>query len=80
MTETFEAEIPWAAGSETIRSLTQEPYINGPDGIGGPSPGGCNILLGDGSVIFLSENIDPEVMRRLAAMADGKDPGDFWDQ
>lgn len=72
ITETTQQDIPWAAGSRTLKALTQEPYINGPDGIGGPSPGGCNVLMADGSVRFVSENVDPEVMRRLAAMADGK--------
>ena len=56
----------------TLKSLTQEPYINGPDGIGSPTPGGCNVLFADGSVRFISEDIDPEMMRRLAAIADGK--------
>ncbi|MEZ6124919.1 MAG: DUF1559 domain-containing protein [Planctomycetaceae bacterium] len=72
MTETSETGIPWAQGSVTLKSLTQEPYINGPDGIGGPSRGGCNVLFADGSVRFISENIDPETMRRLSAMQDGK--------
>ena len=75
--ETSDTGTPWAAGSKTIRALTQEPYINGPDGIGGPSVGGCNVLFADGSVRFISENIDPEVMRRLAAMRDGKVIGEF---
>ncbi len=31
---------PWARGGEaTIRALTTKPYVNGPDGIGGPLPG-----------------------------------------
>jgi hypothetical protein len=35
---------PWiAGGNPTIRSLTKKPYINGPDGIGGPFTGGCNV-------------------------------------
>ena len=72
MTETNEANIPWAAGGRTLKSLTQEPYVNGPDGIGSPTPGGCNVLMADGSIHFISEDIDPEVLRRLAAMADGK--------
>lgn len=77
ISESNQQDIPWAAGSRTLKSLTQEPYINGPDGIGGPSPGGCNMLMADGSVRFVSENVDPEVMRRLAAMADGKPVGGF---
>jgi prepilin-type processing-associated H-X9-DG protein len=72
LTETNEVDIPWAAGGQTLKSLTQEPYINGPDGIGSPTPGGCNVLMADGSVRFISEHTDPEMMRRLAAMADGK--------
>ena len=72
LTETNEVDIPWAAGGRTLKSLTQEPYVNGPDGIGSPTPGGCNVLMADGSVRFISEDIDPEMMRRLAAMADGK--------
>jgi prepilin-type processing-associated H-X9-DG protein len=69
---------PWAEGGKgTIRALTKKPYINGPDGIGGPFPGGCNMLLGDGSVRFISENIDPTVMEALATMAGGEAIGDF---
>ncbi len=77
MTETNIAETRWAAGGQTLKSLTQEPYINGIDGIGGPSPGGCQMLLGDGSVRFVSESVDPEVMRRMSTMAGGKPVGDF---
>jgi prepilin-type processing-associated H-X9-DG protein len=64
---------PWAAGgSPTIRALTKEPYINGPDGIGGNFKGGANFLFADGSVRFISDNVDPVVMRALATMAGGE--------
>ena len=69
---------PWIAGGDsTIRPLTKKPYINGPDGIGGPYTGGCNIGLADGSVRFVSENIDPTVFERLSTIADGNPIGDF---
>ena len=59
----------WGAGGKsTLRSLTRKPYINGPDGIGSPFPGGLNVLMLDGSVRFLSENIDPEVMEALVTI------------
>jgi prepilin-type processing-associated H-X9-DG protein len=61
---------PWAAGgAPTIRALTKEPYINGPDGIGGNFAGGANFLFADGSVRFIQQNVDPTVMRALATMA-----------
>ena len=69
---------PWAAGGNaTYRGLTKKPYINGPDGIGGPSPGGANFGLGDGSVRFISENIDPKVMEALSTKAGGEVIGEF---
>jgi hypothetical protein len=70
---------PWAQGGKsTIRALTKKPYINGPDGIGGPWSGpGVQIGLADGSVRFISENIDPSVMEALATMAGGEAIGDF---
>jgi prepilin-type processing-associated H-X9-DG protein len=68
----------WAAGgSDTIRALTTKPYINGPDGLGGAFPGGCNVLFCDGSVRFISENIDPSVMEHLTTMAGGEVVGGF---
>ncbi len=68
----------WAAGGkDTIRALTKKPYINGPDGIGGPFTGGCNMLLGDGSVRFISENIDASLMEALSTIAGGETVGDF---
>lgn len=64
---------PWAKGGRsTIRGLTEEPYINGPDGIGGPFPGGMNAGLADGSVRFISENIDPDVFKALITINGGE--------
>jgi hypothetical protein len=69
---------PWAQGGPgTIRPLTQQPYINGPDGIGGVAVGGANIGLADGSVRFISENIDPKVMEALTTIAGGEPINDF---
>ena len=69
---------PWGAGGKpTIRALTKKPYINGPDGIGGPFQGGCNVLFGDGSVRFISKDIDPKVFEAISTMAGGEVVGAF---
>jgi hypothetical protein len=69
---------PWAAGGKpTIRALTTKPYINGPDGIGSPFPGGMNAMLLDGSVRFVSENIDPSVLEALSTISGGEVIGEF---
>ncbi|MEZ5943603.1 MAG: hypothetical protein R3C18_19590 [Planctomycetaceae bacterium] len=62
----------WAApGNATMRALTKEPYINGPDGLGTGQQDGMFVLLADGSVRFLTSETEPVILRRLAAMADG---------
>ena len=69
---------PWAqGGAVTIRALTTKPYINGPDGIGGPHTGVIQVLLGDGSVRAISQNIDPTVFEALATIHGGEPVGDF---
>ena len=69
---------PWGqGGASTIRALTQQPYINGPDGIGGPFRGGCHVLMCDGSVRFVSENIDSTVMENLSTIQGGEVVNDF---
>lgn len=69
----------WAEGGNgTIRPFTKKPYINGPDGIGGPwsTPGG-HFGMCDGSVHFLSDKIDPSVVEALSTIAGGEVVGDF---
>lgn len=39
--------------------------------------GGCQVVLGDGTVRFLSENIDPIVFTNLMRRSDGKTLGEF---
>ena len=69
---------PWAAGGPgTIRPLTQAPYIGGVDGIGGVSPGGANVLMGDGAVRFISDKVDPTVMEAITTIAGGEIVNDF---
>ncbi|NNJ25107.1 DUF1559 domain-containing protein [Alienimonas chondri] len=70
---------PWAQGGpSTIRAFTQKPYINGPDGFGG-HPGGTQFGFADGSVQFISENVDPSVLEALSTTS-GAEPvgaGDY---
>lgn len=64
---------PWGAGGKaTLRSLTEKPYINGPDGIGSTAPEGCNIMFADGSVRFVSKDVDPTVLEGLMTIAGGE--------
>lgn len=44
---------------------------------GSQHTGGCHVALGDGSVRFVSENIDTLTRYRLAHMADGQPMGEF---
>lgn len=60
-----------AAGNSTLRGLTQEPYVNGPDGLGTGQADSMLILLADGSVKTVSRNIEPGLLRRMAAIGDG---------
>jgi hypothetical protein len=48
-----------------------------PNGFGSPFLGGAQFLLADGSVRFVSENIDPKVLNALATPQGGEIVGDF---
>jgi prepilin-type processing-associated H-X9-DG protein len=39
--------------------------------------GGCHVAMGDGTVRFLSENLDTNTRIRLGLIADGNPVGDF---
>jgi prepilin-type N-terminal cleavage/methylation domain-containing protein/prepilin-type processing-associated H-X9-DG protein len=80
------------APNEGVRDLL-EGRFSGPDGaqrkppgdrgplfVGGFSsahPGGAQFAFGDGSVHFISENINPQLYRNLGNRADGKIVGEF---
>jgi hypothetical protein len=64
---------PWAAGGHaTIRSLTKQPYIDGPDGLGG-HPEGCLVGFADGSARFISKSIDAKTLEALMTI-NGHEP------
>ena len=64
---------PWAQGGpSTVRAFTKKPYIGGPDGFGGGEVGGTNFSLVDGSVQFISEDIDPQVLEAMATTQGGE--------
>ncbi|MBI1349133.1 DUF1559 domain-containing protein [bacterium] len=44
---------------------------------GSTHTGGCHVLMGDGAVRFISENIDNVTRTSLAAIADGKTVGEY---
>jgi prepilin-type N-terminal cleavage/methylation domain-containing protein len=46
-------------------------------GFGSLHTGGCHFLIGDGSVRFLSENMDVTILRQLSRVADGAAVGQF---
>lgn len=63
----------WAAGgAATVRGLTQKPYVNGPDGFGSGQPDGMYVGMADGSVRFVSKDVDPRVLEQLATVRGGE--------
>jgi len=65
---------PWGQGGDaTVRPLTQPPYVNGPDGFGSGQPNGMLAGMADGSVHFISKNVDPRVLEQLAALRGNDD-------
>ncbi|HUQ68154.1 MAG TPA: H-X9-DG-CTERM domain-containing protein, partial [Planctomycetaceae bacterium] len=57
--------------------FTQKPYLRGPDGYGGVYPGGAHFGLVDGSVRFISDNIDPALIESLTTIQGGEVLGEF---
>lgn len=59
----------WASGGEaTVRAFTRRPYVNGPDGFGSGQPDGMLVGMADGSVRFVSKDVDPTVLEQLATV------------
>lgn len=64
---------PWAAGgTATARSLERQPYVNGPDGFGTGQADGMLVGMADGSVRFVSSEIDPRVLEQLSTINGAK--------
>lgn len=69
---------PWAQGGKsTVRALTAKPYVNGPDGIGSPHIGMFHVLMADGSVRAVSNNIAAEILEAIATRAGSEAVPDF---
>ncbi|MFZ5829004.1 MAG: DUF1559 domain-containing protein [Planctomycetota bacterium] len=63
----------WAAGgTPTVRPLTAQPYVNGPDGFGSGQPNGMLVGMADGSVRFVAKDVDPRVFEQLATVSGGE--------
>lgn len=61
-----------AAGVPTLRALTREPYVNGPDGFGTGQADSMLVLMADGRVQTVSAAADPRILRAMATIADGQ--------
>lgn len=73
--ETASANGPWTRGGpSTVRGVdpARTPYIGRGLQFGGLHPGGVNVVMADGSVRFLREDINPRVFEALATIAGGE--------
>jgi prepilin-type N-terminal cleavage/methylation domain-containing protein/prepilin-type processing-associated H-X9-DG protein len=60
-----------------VGSAAGRPNENGPQNFGSAHTGGCQIALADGSVRFISENIQRSVINALGTIAGGESIGDY---
>ena len=62
--------VPWGKPGnwrDPRLGINQSPF-----GFGSASAGGAHLLMGDGTVRFVSEKISPDVLRQLGEPADGE--------
>jgi hypothetical protein len=61
----------WATNDDaTLRELTREPFVNGPDGLGTGQPDSMLVLMADGSVRTIQQSTDAQLVRRMATLWD----------
>jgi hypothetical protein len=64
---------PWSAGGpSTVKPLTTQPYVNGPDGFGTGQANGMWVGMADGSARFVSSDVDPKVLEQLSTINGGE--------
>lgn len=60
---------PWIqGGGATVRAAQSQPYIGATSGFGSPGDTGVMTIFADGSVRFLSKDIDPKVFEALCTI------------
>jgi hypothetical protein len=67
--------IPWAKPEDVDVSIN--PDLNSPRGFSSSHVGGSQFLLGDGAVRFISQNTNPDTLRRLYLRNDGEVVGEY---
>jgi prepilin-type processing-associated H-X9-DG protein len=71
----------WTAGGpSSVRGVDRatQPYIGRDRPFGGYHPGGANVLMADGSVIFLREKVAPGVFEAISTIAGGERLPTSW--
>jgi hypothetical protein len=64
---------PWIqGGGATVRAAQSQPYIGAMSGFGSPGNTGAMTIFADGSVRFLSKDIDPKVFEALCTINGGE--------
>jgi hypothetical protein len=64
---------PWIqGGGATVRAAQSEPYIGVTSGFGSPGDTGVMTIFADGSVRFLSKDIDPRIFEALCTINGGE--------
>lgn len=71
--EAGEARIPWMKPEDI--DVTVHPTIGAPGGFSSRHIGGCHFLMMDGSVRYISQNIDNQVLRALFTINGGETVG-----
>lgn len=65
---------PQTLPPDVVAALDDSLYVGG---FGSPHAGGAHFLMGDGSVRFISENINPTLFQHIGHRSDGEIVGDF---
>ncbi len=73
--EACQLNIPWMKPQDLAEGSVTK--VGDPNGIWSPHNGGVNVLLGDGSVRFISTEINPATLKALITRDGGEQLGDF---
>lgn len=73
--EATQLGIPWSQPKDIDEKTFTR--VGDPNGMSSNHVGGVHVLLADGSVRFISNNVDPKIMKQLITRDGGEEIGDF---